>query len=287
MNLKKMIVIGLLISKVTFSIGQNSYTIDVKYFPANGVPKDIVILILGGSQGGYPNFNSDFFTTKGFSVLEVAYFGTPNTPESLEMIPLEYFEKVLSHCKTFPEFEDKRIALIGSSKGAELALLLASKYPVIEGVIAKAPSSVVFQSILGSQSSWSFKNEAIPFVPYVNYDFSKVKNMEYLEMYQLSLENQSAVAHAEIAVENINGPILLFSGKDDKLWPSSMMAEMIIRRLSEKGFKFSYEHISYEDAGHTFSNNLMFGGTLLGNKVARDDFEEKCLSFLKDLALNK
>lgn len=284
MNIQKIVIINLLVLHFSFLLAQDSITIDTKYFPAQEESKNVAILMLGGSEGGYPNSDSDFYTSRGFSLLEVAYFGTENTPKMLEMIPLEYFEKVLSYYKALPEIQNKKIVVIGVSKGAELALLLASKYQEIQGVIAKVPSSVVFQSIGGMQSSWSNKGESIPFVPYVKYDFTSVKNHEFLEIYQLSLENKKAVEKATIAVENINGPILLFSGKDDKLWPSSMMSEMIMKRLRDNDFKFSYEHIAYENAGHTFNEHFMLGGTYEGNKEARNDYNEKCISFLESLA---
>jgi hypothetical protein len=53
-----------------------------------------------------------------------------------------------------------------------------------------------------------------------------------------------------IPVEQINGPVLLLSGKADALWPSTDMAERIVKRLKDKGFKHSVQHLSYEGAGH-------------------------------------
>ncbi|RPJ54618.1 MAG: hypothetical protein EHM23_28545 [Acidobacteria bacterium] len=43
-----------------------------------------------------------------------------------------------------------------------------------------------------------------------------------------SLDNKEAVEKAVIPGEKINGPVLLVSGKDDRLWPSSAMVDMVI-----------------------------------------------------------
>ena len=64
------------------------------------------------------------------------------------------------------------------------------------------------------------------------------------------LENKNAVKKAEIKVENINGPILVISGKNDDQWPAPEMSDQLMARLKRKGFKHDYEHIKL-DGGHT------------------------------------
>lgn len=275
--MKDNIVIFILLFCMHFSLlkAQDASTLDIEFYPAQGESKDVAIIMLGGSDGGFPRYDFEFYTKAGYSCIGVAYLGTQNTPKLLKMIPLEYFEKVLKHLKTLPEYSRKKIVICGGSKGAELALLLASKYREIIGVIARAPSSVVFQSIGGgNQSSWSYKGESIPFVPYADYDYSKIKNNEYVELYKLSIENEMAVAKAIIRVENINGPILLFSGKDDTVWPSTLMSEMIIQRLKDKKFKYDYNHFAYDNTGHSID----------GNENARLDYEKKVINFLEKIA---
>ncbi|MBK6284106.1 MAG: acetylxylan esterase, partial [Draconibacterium sp.] len=66
---------------------------------------------------------------------------------SLELIPLEYFEEIIRKFESKPEVKNKKIVVWGGSKGGELALLLASKFIQIEGVIATVPSCVVFQGL--------------------------------------------------------------------------------------------------------------------------------------------
>jgi hypothetical protein len=259
---------------------------DSKYYPPKGESKNVAIMLLGGSEGGLPNYyDIDRFTKLGYPCFIVGYFGTKNTPDRLEMIPLEYFENAIATFKSQPDVHGKKIVVWGGSKGGELALLLASKFKQIEGVIAAVPSCVVFQGLGGRfQSSWSYNSESIPFVPFAPYDFSKIVNSQYVEVYRLSLEQAEAVSKAAIKVENINGPILLLAGKADTMWPSDQMCKMIIKRLDENKFTHWYKLFSYENAGHTLNEGYMMGGTSEGNKNAKIDSKQRVLDFLDQLS---
>jgi len=261
---------------------------DAQYFPPSGNEKSIAIMFIGGSEGGLPTYyDIKKYTSIGYPCYMVGYFGTKNTPDRLEMIPLEYLDNAISIFKTFPEVQDKKIIVYGGSKGGELALLLASTNKNIEGVIAAVPSSVVFQGLGGKfLSSWSYKDEPVPFVPFAPYDYSKIVNSQYVELYKFSLDQKEAVEKAIIHVEKINGPILILTGKDDTMWPSTQMGEMIIKRLEYRNFSFWYKHIAYENAGHTLNENNMMGGTFDGNKNARMDAEQQILQFLNSLSEN-
>jgi hypothetical protein len=50
--------------------------------------------------------------------------------------------------------------------------------------------------------------------------------------------------------ERINGPVLLVSGDDDQLWPSSYMAAEIMQRLHSSSHAFADEWLHYPNAGH-------------------------------------
>lgn len=277
--------IVLLSCNYTIGAAQGDKIIDAKYYPPSGEPANVAIMFLGGSDGGFPRTDVEIYTTKGYPCFMVAYFGTANTPDHLEMIPLEYFEAAIERFKSYPEVGDKKIVLIGGSKGGELALLLASRYKQIEGVIARVPSSVVFQGIGGPSSSWSYEGRPVPFVPYYKpFDDSTVVNNQWVELYKLSLTQTEAVEKAAIKVENINGPVLILTGKEDRMWPSSQMGDMIIQRLKENHFPHWYEHVAYENAGHSLNEKGIFGGTEEGNKKARIDCEHRIAAFLSRLS---
>ncbi len=259
---------------------------DAKFYVPQGESKNVAILVLGGSEGGIPRRRAQMLVKEGFPTLAVGYFKTNQTPKYLDMIPIEYFDEPIKWFEAKPEVRDKKIVVIGGSKGGELALLLASIKPQIRGVIAFVPSSVVFQGIpkvfWPPRSSWSCKNKPLPFVPY---DYSKgFDPKKFLGLYQQSLKQEEAVKKAEIQVEKINGPVLLLSGTEDKMWPSVEMCEMICHRLKKKGFKHKYEHVKYDKAGHTLNEYFMLGGTKEGNKKARIDSTRRMLEFLNELS---
>jgi len=269
------------------SRAQENFVLDAEYYPPSVESGNVAIMFLGGSEGGMPFVNVAPYTAKGYPCLKLAYFGTEHTPDRLEMIPLEYFEKAIATFRSFPEVGNKKIVVKGGSKGGELALLLASRYRQIEGVIARVPASVVFQGIGGSlkTSSWSYKVQPLPFVPYYKpFDYSKVVNNQWVELYRLSLTQADAVEKAVIHVEQINGPVLLLTGKEDKMWPSSQMGDMIIKRLKDHQFSHRYTHCAYEHAGHSFNEKSTMGGTPEGNKKAGIDSQQKVFDFLRKLS---
>jgi dienelactone hydrolase len=280
------IVVMLLLCHFTIGIAQNEKILDAKYYPPSGEPGNAAIMFLGGSGGGIPKyFNVEKYAAKGYPCIIVGYFRTKNTPDYLEMIPLEYFEAAIEKFKSYPDVGEKKIVLIGQSKGGELVLLLASRYKQIEGVIARVPSSVVFHGIGGPSSSWSYKGQPLPFVPpYEPFDNSKVVNGQWIERYKLSISQTEAVEKAAIKVENINGPVLILTGKEDRIWPSSQMGEMIVKRLKENNFPHWYKHFAYENAGHSLNENSFRGGTKDGNKKARIDSEQRISAFLRRLS---
>ena len=148
------------------------------------------------------------------------------------------------------------IGLVGSSAGAEAALVIAATYPEIKAVVAIAPSSVVWQGYATSpkpiytaepKSAWTLMGKPFPFVPFI---VPSVVNFQG-EIYANSLHVASHEA-AIIPVERINCPILLMSGTDDRSWPSDEMARELVDRPKRTRFRFPYEHLSYPNAGHAF-----------------------------------
>jgi len=273
MNAEKMQAAGSMVSGVGF---------DGEFYPPLGSPKKLGVLVLGGSDGGIPSRRARWIAENGFPVLALAYFKTRRTPEYLDTIPLEYFDEPIAWLINNKYTQGGRMVVIGESKGAELALLLCARKPEISGVVAFVPSAVVFQGMPKDfwppRSSWSHRGEPIPFVPY---DLSNLPDRNnILSIYRNSLKQQEAVRRALIPVSRINGPILLFSAADDRMWPSVAMSDMIMRTLRDQEFRYPCEHITYDHAGHTMTEYYMMGGTEEGNRKARIDSNERMLLFL-------
>lgn len=253
------------------------------------------VITVGGSEGGLSEGRARLLASRGYTAFALAYFGIETLPKALAEIPLEYFAKSIAWLKTQPSVNPDRIVVLGASRGGELALLLGATYPQeIKGVIAYVPSSVAIQSVQGP-SSWTLGGKPVPFlrVPFTPEcsSFTSKKPPVLNCDFQKALDHQAAVAAASIAVEKINGPVLLISGTQDQLWPSSRYSDMVVARLKTNNFPFAYEHLRYEGAGHfigipyfpanqTQTVALDGGGNAEANGTASADSYAKVLDFL-------
>lgn len=270
------------------------------------------VLALGGAGGGLSEGGARTLASEGFAVLALAYFGMDPLPKDPVDIPLEYFEKAISWLRDQPAAEADGVALVGNSKGGELALLLAATYPKdVNAVVGYAPSGVVWQGLTfdremyygGPRSPWSFRGVPLPFVGFWGPIAPELMRMmeAYFEgrsvstrpLYERALKNGVAVAAASIAVEDIEAPVLLISGTDDQLWPSTRLSEMVIERLKAHDHPFAYEHLRYEGAGHlltlpgyeprpTWGRRLELGGSSKANEFANADSWPRVLAFLME-----
>ena len=271
-----------------------------------------VVVALGGAGGGLSEGGAKTLASEGFAVLALAYFGIGALPSELVEVPLEYFERALAWLRARPEIDARRVAVVGNSKGAELALLLAATYPKdVAAVVGYAPSSMVWQAIPfdrepyygGPRSPWSLRGEPLPFVPLarplpaelirMTGSFFGGRPLNARPFYERALDAGTFVGAASIAVERIEGPVLLVSGTADGLWPSTRFSEMVVQRLQAHDHPFPFEHLRYEGAGHmlalpgyepeqTWGRNLDLGGSPEANEFANSDSWPKVLRFLRE-----
>jgi hypothetical protein len=152
-----------------------------------------------------------------------------------------------------------RIAYVGTSKGAEAALLLACFDARIDVVVAFSPSSVVWANIgpgrdgvaWPQRSSWTRDGVPLPFVAY-DHPWEPVMRdglVSYRGLHEQSLVRLGAgVAAATIPVEVARAEILLVAGGDDALWPSDAFARSVAERLASAGRQASL--VVHPEAGH-------------------------------------
>ncbi len=220
-----------------------------------------VIVFLGGSSGGI-NHEAELksLALNGYAIFSLAYFKEDGLPNKLEDIPLEYFETAFNWLKNKKQIDFSKLLLLGVSRGAELALLLGSHYPQVKGVIAYSPSCFVLPNAteIGEDTliaSWTFRDKPIPFARIHRFDESGRVSINYKKYIEPLLEERKGTEDYIIKVEKINGPVLLISGGQDLVWPSSKMALRIEERLKEKGFSYKFENVIFEHGGHDL---LMF-----------------------------
>jgi dienelactone hydrolase len=262
------------------------------------------VIVLGGSGGGLDEFAPALLANHGYAALGLAYFGFENLPQDLYEIPLEYFGNAIAWMRNRPEVDADRLVVMGASRGGELALLLGATFPEIRGVIAYVPSGVTWPGI-GRQyspqprASWTWRGKPVAFVPPAPPTAAEATGgaIAFTPWFLECLKDSDAVTQAEIAVEKINGPVLMLSGKDDRMWPSAVLSEIAMRRLERHRFPHPYRHLSYDGAGHAITfpytpstiteifhpvaRSLMaFGGTPNGTAAAKADSWREVLKFL-------
>jgi dienelactone hydrolase len=225
------------------------------YHPAKGNPPWQAIIMLSGSQGGLVTARRRIepLIASGYCVLSTAYFKAEGLPQDLVSVPLEFYDRAKTWLAKNSKVAQGGVAVIGGSKGGELALLLASRDPHIRCVVGIVPASHVFQGIaprFHMSSSWSYEGKDLPFVPYVfNATFSKavMETHKFHDVYQEALANAGENAEAaRIPVEKSNAAVLLLSGKKDQMWPSTDMCNTIVERLKQEKFPHVLKHVAYD-----------------------------------------
>lgn len=264
------------------------------FYPGTGTGQRPAVLLLGGSEGGLGDAvdgKARLLAQEGFAVLALAYYRLPGQPERLALVPLETFTRGLDWLKGRGEVDPQRVAIMGTSKGAEAALLVATRRPDLGAVVAAAPSHVVWQGFDWTfapveTSSWSLGGKPVSYLPIDTAGWNG-------NVYEPALANAARHPDAAIPLERIAGPVLLLCGEADSLWPSCQMARAARARREAKGSGLETMVLAYEDAGHFGVGPplpegedapwmlTMFGGSEIGNLEARADGWPRTIAFLR------
>ncbi|MDE3273326.1 acyl-CoA thioester hydrolase/BAAT C-terminal domain-containing protein [Pseudoalteromonas sp. G4] len=248
--------------ELTFDVTQmpkNYGNVDSQLFESNG-EKQPLIVYFGGSEGGNGMASKraeqevKVYTNNGYALLAIGYFGMKGLPSQLDRISLNAIYDEIERVAQKSNIDANCIMVAGGSKGAELALTIASKFPTIKGAISLAGSHVVFAGTSpftdGNASSFMLNDQQVPFVPFTKAILPSLLSGDLRQAYELMLENTEIVHNAVIHVENINGPVLLTSGEKDQIWPSEEMSDEVIKRLKSHNFPHAFKHIRVPNGDH-------------------------------------
>lgn len=276
------------------------------WLPA-GAPKAAMI-VLGGSGGGGDHARAALYASHGYAALALAYFGVPGLPRGLVNIPLEYFGRAIDHALAEIKPPKNVVVVDGLSRGGELALLVGATFPKVRAVLGVMASGLVMggfgpapEGSAHPRAAWLLGGKPVPDLfegnPMVDWSTSKTET-SLVPGYLAAMRHAPSVERATIAVERINGPVMLVSGRDDRLAPRVTLAEIARRRLEQHRHRWPVTHLVYDDCGHTIApphvpatadsfvhpvsgDVTALGGTTPGRAHANEDWWPKALAFLK------
>jgi len=269
------------------------------------------ILFLGGS-GGSLGGNlpaAALLASHGFNVLTVAYFKERGLPATLMKIPLEYFEGIFKWLSENPITEAKDINIFGVSRGAELSLLLASRYPFIKKVFGIAPHAYCFQGIdyFKKDSSWTYEGKELPYIHWKSRwvmgnlikCFFRNEPFGYTYLHKKALTSANNLEDARIKIENAQADLRLVTSKECNMWNTYDGSKKIIETLRQYKYQHKYDLLVYENAGEPYPAPyvipaglssvkiaprlvLSMGGTVEGNARYSSESWKKAIEFFRE-----
>lgn len=229
-----------------------------------------LIVGLGGSEGGnawtldYWKKTRETFIEKGYAFLAIGYFGCKGTPKILDKIAIDEVYKAIAEAKKNKKINQTKIALIGGSRGADLALLLGSYYPDITCVIGMSASHAVFpgHTQTFNSSCWTYAGIELPFIPITEDAVPFLMKRDLRGTFEAMMKDSIAEQNALIKVENIKGDVLLLSATKDEIIPAVAMGEKMMARLKANHSTYKYEHIiiggTHSETTHHFDKIFDF-----------------------------
>ena len=271
-----------------------------------GGPRPVVV-ILHGADGGTEAGDrfGPILARMGYAAVGLPYYspdwGEYGPPKALPELPGSFIDirvDQLAELRTalagMEGIDVERFGLFGASKGAEFALIAASRYDWIDSVVAYAPTDVVWEGwglemveAEGTRSSFSFEGQPLPFVPYRGFVEGLLAGpaADLRAIHENGrADHPEAVAAARIPVEAYRGDLLLIAGEKDAQWNSALAVRRIVADRTAAGL--ATEAAVYPEAGHDLVGDggpreaARSGGTPEANAEARQDAWPKVQAFL-------
>jgi dienelactone hydrolase len=218
----------------------------------------------------------------------------PELPGSFLDIRVDQLAGLREALSTMSGVDVERFGLFGASKGAEFALIAASRYPWIDSVVAYTPTDVVWEGwglevveAEGTRSSFSFEGQPLAFMPYRGFVEGLLAGpaADLRAIHENGrADHPDREAAARIPVEAYPAALMVIAGDRDAQWNAAAAVGAIVRTRSAAGLPT--EALVYPDAGHDLvgdggpRDTARSGGTPEANAAARQDAWPKVVAFM-------
>ena len=256
------------------------------FLPAEGAEaRRGVVVVYGGSEGSPDYARAETLAQDGYEVLSLYFFGQDNQRPTLAEVPLEQFDEVTDYIREHVA-DPSPVTVMGTSKGAEFAALLAANGFAVDNLVGFVPAHFSYSGLDFSSGqdlpSFTLRGEAVPFAS--SWQSGVLTGLKmfgrmiaaYPASYRPTYEGAAGSAgdDARIDLGGFDGNAVFFGAGDDQMWQSDVAA----RALAEQSPR-AEAHV-YDDAGHIFFEDseaqengwqIMFGGTQEANRRAHDE----------------
>lgn len=248
------------------------------FIPAGEGPFPGVIDMFGG-VGGLWEFRASLLACHGFASLSLAYFAYDDLPQNPSEVDLDYFEEAADLLLRHPKVLGPGIGVVGVSKGAEIALLMATFLKQVKATVCiNGPTSINGYPV-------HYRDRRMPCLPYYMEGII-LTDSGAVDIHRI-LRDPRAPVYQDfmIPVEKASGHILFVVGGKDRNCNSKMYAEEAIERLKRHD-KRNARLLIYEGAGHlieppsspfcsrshfpNYSQPMLWGGELVAHAKAQE-----------------
>ena len=231
--------------------GPDTDLVGTLYLPAGDGPHPAVVSLHGSAGRLGPDRTEKVLATRGYATLALDYTGPAEAlPDRIREVSLGYVRRAIDWLRNRPAVADGPVGLFGVSRGAELALLVGARNDGVGAVVSYAGSGVAFDTPMGDPA-WVDDGEPVPHVSGTGEpdrtDDGEVVTRPVLER-GFDEADPARRAAATIPVEEIDGPVLLVSGGDDRVWPARKLSAVAAERLAAADHDFA--HLTRDDVGH-------------------------------------
>ncbi|XP_053550349.1 bile acid-CoA:amino acid N-acyltransferase [Bombina bombina] len=208
------------------------------FCPSGNGPYPGIIDLYGGA-GGLLEYRASLLASHGFVVLALAFVAYDDLPKTFKKLDLEYFEEATELLLRHPKVAGPKVGVVAVSKGAEIALTMASCLPQIGATVSINGSCNAYGGTFYYKGNIILKG-----TPYVQEGLIITED-GFLQMKQLYNEKNAI----SIPVERATGHILFVAGEADQYYNSKGFAEQAFTRLKKHGKK-NGKVITIPGAGH-------------------------------------